>query len=257
MPVIVLLTDFGCKDYFVGVMKGVISIINPVARIVDLTHDIDRQDVRQAAFVLWASRRYFPDDSIFVCVVDPGVGSERRALCGNIDGQTFIAPDNGLLDYVAAEAREMQFYSATNRRYFRADVSTTFHGRDIFAPLGAHVSRGVRLNELGELFKYPETEKFYRPIRTGKNDGRIVYRDKFGNLFTSFLWDDRLLNAGATVKIGDRTIRKFCTSYSASRSKSAVGIKGSSGLLELAVNLGDAARLLRSSIGQKVSLTLS
>lgn len=254
MPVIVLLTDFGSKDYFVGVMKGVISTINPVARVVDLTHDIDRQDIRQAAFVLWASRKYFPDDSIFVCVVDPGVGTERKVLCGTIDGHTYVAPDNGLLDYVAAEAGEMQLYSATNRRYFRDDVSMTFHGRDIFAPLGAHLSRGVRLNELGEIFNYPKVDKFYKQIKPGRNNGVIVYKDKFGNLFTDFLWDDRLLNVRATVKIGDRTIRKFYTSYSASEVKGAVGIKGSSGLLELAVNLGDASRLLKSSVGRKVSL---
>lgn len=256
MPAVVLLTDFGSKDYFVGVMKGVISEINPVARVIDLTHDIERQDVKQAAFVLWASRKYFPDDSIFVCVVDPGVGSERRVLCGTIDGQTFVAPDNGLLDYVAAEAGEMQFYSATNRRYFRGNVSTTFHGRDIFSPLGAHLSRGVRLNELGELFKYPRGERFYSRIEPGRNDGSIVYKDKFGNLFTSFLWSDRLLDGGAAVKIGDRTIKKFYTSYSASGTKSAVGIKGSSGLLELAVNLGDASRLLRASVGKKIILNL-
>lgn len=256
MPAIVLLTDFGSKDYFVGVMKGVISTINPVARIVDLTHDIDRQDVKQAAFVLWASMKYFPDDSIFVCVVDPGVGSERRVLCGTLDGRTFVAPDNGLLDYVAAEAGEMHFYSTTNHRYFRDDISTTFHGRDIFAPLGAHLSRGLRLNELGEPFNYPRVERFYKQVEPGRNDGRILYKDKFGNLFTSFLWTDRLLDGGAAVKIGDRTIKKFYTSYSASERRGAVGIKGSCGLLELAVNLGDASRLLRASVGQKVSLTI-
>ncbi len=256
MPTIVLLTDFGSKDYFVGVMKGVISTINPVARIVDLTHDIERQDIRQAAFVLWASRRYFPDDSIFICVVDPGVGSDRRVLCGTIDGQTFVAPDNGLLDYAIAEGSEVNFHSATNARYFRPNVSTTFHGRDIFAPLGAHLSRGVRLNELGEFFRYPKVEPFYSEVLRGRNDGRIVYRDKFGNLFTSFVWSDRLLERPATVRIAGKSIRKFHTSYSSSGSKGAVGIKGSSGLLELAVNLGDASRLLKASVGSRVSLTL-
>lgn len=256
MPTIVLLTDFGSKDYFVGVMKGVISSINPVVRVIDLTHDIERQDVRQAAFVLWASRRYFPDDSIFVCVVDPGVGSERKVICGTIDGQTFVAPDNGLLDFVVAEADEARFHSATNAGYFRRDISTTFHGRDIFAPLGAHLSRGVRPDEFGEVFHYPRIERFYSAIAEGRNEGRIIYKDKFGNLFTSFLWSEELLDRPALVRIGGRVIRRFYTSYSASGTKSAVGVKGSSGLLELAVNLGDASRLLKSSVGAKVSLTL-
>lgn len=256
MPTIVLLTDFGSRDYFVGVIKGVISSINPVARVIDLTHSVERHDVRQAGFVLWASRKYFPDDSIFVCVVDPGVGSQRKVLCGSIDGQTFVAPDNGLLDYVVAEAGEIRFHTATNSRYFRHDISTTFHGRDIFAPLGAHLSRGVRLNELGEMFRYPKVVPFYRKIAEGRNEGRIVYKDKFGNLFTSFLWTEELLHRPATVRIGGRIIRKFYTSYSASGTKSAAGIKGSSGLLELAVNLGDASRLLKSSVRDKLSLTL-
>lgn len=256
MPTIVLLTDFGSKDYFVGVMKGVISDINPVARVVDLTHEIEPQNIQQAAFVLWASRKYFPEDSIFVSVVDPGVGSDRKIICGMIDGQTYVAPDNGLLDYVAADAREMQLYTATNPRYFRKEISTTFNGRDIFAPLGAHLSRGVRLSDVGEMFRYPKVEKFYRSITKGKNEGRVVYQDRFGNVFTNFLWSDALLKGSATVRLGTRSIGKFFNSYSESRSRSVVGIKGSSGMLELAVNLGNAARLLKSSIGRKVTLTL-
>lgn len=257
MPTIVLLTDFGSRDYFVGVMKGVISSINPVARVVDLTHEIEPQDVRQASFALWASRRYFPDDSIFVSVVDPGVGSERKIICGSIDGQQFVAPDNGLLDFVAAEGGEMHFNVATNLRYFRHEISNTFHGRDIFAPLGAHLSRGVKLDELGERFEYPKVERFYANLVKGKNDGEVVYQDRFGNVFTSFLWSDSLLEKKASVRIGSKTINKFFPSYSASGTKSVVGIKGSSGLLELAVNLGSAAKALKSSPGQKVTLTLS
>ncbi len=256
MPTIVLLTDFGSKDYFVGVMKGVIYSINPLARIVDLTHEIEPQNVRQAAFVLWASRKYFPEDSIFVNVVDPGVGSKRKIVCGSIDGQLFVAPDNGLLDYVAAEAGEIQLHEAVNYRYFRNDVSTTFHGRDIFAPLSAHLSRGVKLNEVGDRFSYPKIARFYSKIEKGKNVGRVVYVDRFGNVFTSFLWNDELFENNVTVKVGTKLIRKFYASYSISPTKAVVGIKGSSGLLELAINLGSAAKALRTSIGQKVTLTL-
>ncbi len=256
MPTISLLTDFGSKDYFVGVMKGVISSINPVARVIDLSHDIEPQNVPQAAFALWASREYFPDDSIFVCVVDPGVGSDRKIICGTIDGQMFIAPDNGLLDYVAAEGTEKSFYVVTNPQYFLPHVGTTFHGRDIFAPVAAHLSRGVRLRELGAPYNYPHVERFYREIAEGKNGGKIVYQDRFGNVFTNFLWNDALLSGHAVVRLGNRTIKEFYQSYSSSRSRRIVGVKGSSGLLELAINLGNAAKSLKSSIGQRLTLTL-
>ncbi len=256
MPTIVLLTDFGSKDYFVGVMKGVISSINPLARVVDLTHEIEPQNIRQASFVLWASRKYFPEDSIFVSVVDPGVGSERKIICGSIDGQLFIAPDNGILDYVAAEAGDTRFHVASNPKYFRENISTTFHGRDIFAPLAAHLSRGVGLREIGNRVDYPGVKKFYSEIEPGKNEGKVVYQDRFGNVFTNFLWDEALLAKSATVKIGTKLIRRFCVSYSASPTRNVVGIKGSNGLLELAVNSGSAAKVLRSSMGQKLTLTM-
>ncbi len=256
MPTIVLLTDFGSKDYFVGVMKGVVSSINPVAHIIDLTHDIEPQNIRQAAFVLWASHKYFPDDAIFVCVVDPGVGSDREILCGTIDEQTFIAPDNGLLDYVAAESSDKEFHVVSNSRYFLKGVSTTFHGRDIFAPVAAHLSRGIRLNEMGEAFRYPHVDRFYRDIVKGRNEGSVVYQDRFGNIFTNLLWNDILLGGTATVKFGRRLINNFYPSYASSITNGVVGVKGSSGLLELAINLGNAARVLKSVVGQKLILTL-
>ncbi len=160
MPLIVLLTDFGNKDNFVGVMKGVISGINPVAHLIDLTHEIEPQSVQQAAFVLWASRKFFPEDSIFVNVVDPGVGSDRKIICGRVDNQIFIAPDNGLLDYVVAEANELEFYEVSNKRFFLSDVSSTFHGRDIFAPVSANISRGIRLNEPRSAIQLSESATF-------------------------------------------------------------------------------------------------
>ncbi|MCL5267760.1 MAG: SAM-dependent chlorinase/fluorinase [Bacteroidetes bacterium] len=255
MAVIVLLTDFGVKDYFVGAMKGVIASVNPVVHVVDLTHEIERQDVRQASFVLWASRKSFPEDAIFVNVVDPGVGSKRKIICGKIDGQIFLAPDNGLLDYVAAEANEKEFYAVTSEGFFLKNVSSTFHGRDIFAPVSAYLSRGIRLNELGERFLYPEVKPFYKAIDTGKNTGEVVYHDRFGNVFTNFLWDDILLAKASNVKMGARVVSRFYLSYSEAQGRAVSGIRGSSGLLELAINRGDAARSLKTKIGQKIILT--
>ncbi|HUI31096.1 MAG TPA: SAM-dependent chlorinase/fluorinase [Candidatus Acidoferrales bacterium] len=282
MSLVVLLTDFGVRDYFVGVMKGVIAKINPDVKVVDLTHEIEPQNVRQAAFALWACRKFFPTDSIFVNVVDPGVGSSRRIICGRIDGQIFVAPDNGLLDYVVSEAREIDLYEVTNKNFFLVskgstslDVSSTFHGRDIFAPTAAYISRGTKLDELGKLFDYRRVAPFYTNIKKGDNAGEVVYRDGFGNVFTSFLWDDSLLNGTSSLRINSRIVSKFVRTYSEGVSsqdreeqektkvstrhkhgsgKELICVKGSSGLVEIAINLGDAAKILKSEIGQKVVL---
>lgn len=256
MPLAVLLTDFGTRDYFVGIMKGVISQINPLLKIVDLTHEIEPQNVRQAAFTLWASRKFFPEDSIFVNVVDPGVGSERKIICGRIDDQLFVAPNNGLLDYVVAEAGEKEFYEVTNKKFFLPTVSSTFHGRDIFAPVAAYLSRGIRLNELGERFEYPKVFPFYKKIERGKNVGEVVYHDHFGNIFTNFLWDDPLLAGNASLRIDSKTVTKFVGTYSDGKPGILVCVKGSSGLIEIAVDLGNASKILRSKVGQKVALFL-
>jgi len=257
MPVIVLLTDFGAKDYFAGVMKGVISGINSVSRVVDLTHEIEPHNVRQAAFVLWASRKFFPEGSIFVNVVDPGVGSTRKIICGVLDNQIFLAPDNGLLDYVVAETNGAEFYEVTNQKFFLQSMSATFHGRDIFAPVAAHISRGIKLSDLGNKFKYPEVKSFYKEIGKGKNDGEVVYQDHFGNAFTTFLWDDSLLAGKASLKISSKIITKFLRSYSEGEGKIPFCVKGSSGLIEIAVNRDNASKILKSKIGQKITLVLS
>ncbi|HEY9167351.1 MAG TPA: SAM-dependent chlorinase/fluorinase [Candidatus Kryptonia bacterium] len=254
MPQVVLLTDFGNRDYFVGVMKGVITGVNPVARIIDLTHSISRQSVPEAAFVLWASRRSFPDDAVFVCVVDPGVGSERKIICGEIDGQLFIAPDNGLLDFVVADGRSSRFFEVSNKSFFRQEVSTTFHGRDIFAPVAGHISRGTRLTEFGESFKYLSVRPFHLPLVDGVNVGRIVYQDVFGNVVTNLDWHDSLTGGKAVLKIGKKTIKRFFKTYSESKGNDLVGIKGSTGLLEVAINQGDAAKALKSRIALKLTL---
>ncbi len=254
MPAIVLLTDFGDQDFFVGVVKGVIANINPMARVIDLTHQIEPQNVSQAAFVLWASHKFFPDDGIFVSIVDPGVGTSRKIICGRIDGRIFVAPENGLLDYVVADAEDYEFYEVNSPEHFLPNVSTTFHGRDIFAPVAAHLSRGLRLNDLGGKFSYPKVERFYSSIRNGRNTGKVVYIDRFGNIFTSLLWNDTLLTGKSALTIGSRHITRYYHSYSESPGHAPVGIKGSSSLLEIAVNQGSAARILKARIGDKVTL---
>jgi S-adenosyl-L-methionine hydrolase (adenosine-forming) len=255
MSLVVLLTDFGTKDYFVGVTKGVIAQINPVLRVIDLTHEIEPQNVKQGAFALWASRKFFPEDTIFVNVVDPGVGSERGIICGKIDDQIFLAPNNGLLDYIVADAKETEFYEVTNPKFFLPFVSATFHGRDIFAPVAAHLSRGVRMNELGAPFHYPNVNRFYLKVKKGKSIGEIVYHDRFGNIFTNFLWDDSLLLGNSSLRINSKVVTRFVRTYSDVKTKTPVGVQGSSGLIEIAVNLGNASKMLKSRIGQRIMLT--
>ncbi|TLY27641.1 MAG: SAM-dependent chlorinase/fluorinase, partial [Ignavibacteria bacterium] len=148
-PTIALLTDFGLSDPYVGSMKGVISAIAPGTPILDLSHEVLPQNITQAGYLLWSCYKYFPAGTIFVCVVDPGVGSGRRVLCVDGAGYRFLGPDNGLLQLVLDSLDGYSIVIVENRRYFRNEISPTFHGRDIFAPVAAHLSRGVRSASLG------------------------------------------------------------------------------------------------------------
>src|SRR5437879_6404812 len=141
---IVLLTDFGTSDYFVAAMKGAILTVNPTAMIHDLTHEIPPQDIRAAAFILEACYRDFPPDTVFACVVDPGVGGQRKAIVVEAAERFFVAPDNGLLGLILQNQRSPKVFELSNRKYQRRQLSGTFHGRDIFAPAAAHISLGVR-----------------------------------------------------------------------------------------------------------------
>lgn len=256
MPLIVLLTDFGTRDYFVGVMKGIIVGINPLVNILDLSHEIEPQNVKQASFVLWASRKYFPENTIFVSVVDPGVGSKRKIICGRIGGQIFLAPDNGLLDYIVAETQSAEFYGVTNKNFFNADVSSTFHGRDVFAPVAAYLSQGVSPSDFGNHYVYRTVKPFYRSVRKGKNAGEIVYEDHFGNLVTNFLWDESLVAGRPVLIVNSKTIKDFVRTYSEGQKQKPVCIGGSTGLVEIAVNFGHASRVLRCGPGDKVNLVV-
>ncbi|MGC8653705.1 MAG: SAM hydrolase/SAM-dependent halogenase family protein [Candidatus Kryptoniota bacterium] len=256
MALIVLLTDFGNKDYFVGTMKGVIAGINPIARVIDLTHEIRPQNIQEASFQLWASYRFFPEDTVFVAVVDPGVGTGRKIIAARLDNRFYLVPDNGLLDYVVAESENREFYLVENNRYFLSDVSSTFHGRDIFAPVAAYISKGLRLNELGSLFSYRHVKKFYSSIAPGINESNVVYIDHFGNVFTGFLWDDELLTKRVKLTLGRHFVTVFASTYGDLPEKKLGGVHGSCGLLEIAARNGNASSLLRAKMGMKIKLTV-
>ncbi len=238
-PTIALLTDFGTKDAYVGMMKGVIASMNSNAKVLDITHNIRPQQVSEAAYVLWSAYRYFPEKTIFVCVVDPTVGSNRQIVVVKTPHHTFIAPDNGLLDLVLAENDVYHAVAATNPQFFLKRISATFHGRDIFAPLAAHLSVGIAPAAMGAniYLKNRTTFSFLSISEKGSYKGRIIYIDRFGNLVTNI----RLLRpSNVTVQIAGKNIGGLKRTYADVATGSPLCLIGSSGLLEVSVRDGNA-----------------
>ncbi len=188
-PLIVLTTDFGTKDNFVGIMKGVILGISPEAQIVDLMHEIQPQNFKQASFLLSVSIDYFPKGTIFLSIVDPGVGTARNAIVVLTEKYTFIAPDNGLLTYVLQKHKPIAIYSISNKQYQLDHISATFHGRDIFAPVASHIANGIDVKTIGDRISPISLITIQDPkcFLDGQHiwHGEIMHIDRFGNLITS------------------------------------------------------------------------
>lgn len=263
MSPIALLTDLGGKDPYVGVMKGVIYGINPEARIIDLGHEVPPQDIRGAAFILKTSYKYFPPGTIHVVVVDPGVGSGRKIICLKTPDYLFLAPDNGVLTFISLEERIEEMVEVSNRRYFPEEVSQTFQGRDIFAPVAAHLSKGVKPRELGPGMSHIEEFKIAEVHFSEKGlAGEIVHIDRFGNLITNIsrldLKELREKFPGKRVRIsvGGRRIPKINKSYAESPPGELLAIIGSSQLLEISLNRGSAQKALGLGRGDKVTVKL-
>jgi hypothetical protein len=257
MTVITLTTDFGLADGYVGTMKGVILGIDPTATIVDISHDIPPQDVREAAYTLYAAYPYFPQGTIHVVVVDPGVGSERRAIALRTPRATFVAPDNGVLSYVIVRERVEEIVNLTNPRYHLSPVSRTFHGRDIFAPAAAHLARGIPLAELGEplteIITFPLPRPQVRP--DGTIVGQVIHIDRFGNLITSIMSKDlpnRPLPRGGIIEIKGQSIRRIANNYAEGTPGELLALIGSSDHLEIAVSGGSAYQVLEAKVGDEV-----
>ncbi len=276
MPIITLLTDFGTEDEYVGVMKGVILSIAPDVHLVDLSHRIPPQAVRRAAFLLSSAVPYFPPDTVHLAVVDPGVGTERRALAVRTPAGTFVGPDNGLFSWVLAEVPEWVAVEIREPAYRLPRVSSTFHGRDIFAPAAAHLVAGVPLERLGPRVTDPVMLPVPRlEIGAGVLEGEVLYADRFGNLVTSigrFQWDgDRLILApafrpasgemalspkGARVVLADVELRGIRRTYGDVAVGEPVALVGSSGFLEIAIRQGSAAMALGVVAGAPVRILL-
>ena len=188
--IIAMLTDFGLSDGYVASVKGVILSKAPTARIIDISHTISAHDIRAAGYVLWNCYKYFPEGTVFVSVVDPGVGTGRKVIAVGGDGYTFLAPDNGLLQFILATIRAPRVTEITNKKYFREHVSRTFHGRDIFAPVAAAIASGIKLSSLGiEVEPQTKPHPFQAIDFNAKRlyNGEIIHIDRFGNVITDFL----------------------------------------------------------------------
>lgn len=242
--VITLLTDFGMADYFVGAVKGAILSVNPRAVIVDITHEIPPQDIGAGAFTLLAAYQTFPAGTVHVGVVDPGVGSERRPIILSANEQFFVGPDNGLFSYIYDREPSHRIVHVTSDRYFRPDPSTTFHGRDVFAPVAAALSNGVALEEFGaeidDAVRLPSLET---PLR-------IIHIDRFGNCVTNIT-----RGADKSLVINGQTISEFRRFYGEGDDESLFAIRGSAGFLEISVNGGSAAKILGARRGDEISFT--
>lgn len=250
--VIAILTDFGTRDYYVAAMKGTILSIHPSAVIVDITHEIAPQDIRSAAFVLEACYRDFPRGTIFVAVVDPGVGSERKAIVSESSGRFFLAPDNGLLSFVLNQG--ICAYQISNPKYLVSRISNTFHGRDVFAPAAAHLSLGAAIEDLGQEVERPIVFPASRPISLSDTEfeGEIVHIDRFGNLITNFRESD--LDEEFEISVSGQTVSAFHPNYAESPGGEVFAIIGSTGAVEISISGGSAAHLLGAKAGQRVVL---
>lgn len=259
LPVITLLTDFGTVDYFVGAVKGAILSVNPGAVIADITHEIPPQDIESAAFTLLATYKTFPAGTIHVAVVDPGVGSARRAIIVSTGEHFFVGPDNGIFTYIYDRESSHQTFQITAEEYFRPAPSSTFHGRDIFAPVAAALSNGVKPQAFGpSIDDEVRLENPLHPVqKDGKAEGRIIHIDRFGNCITNITRDVLADDTNATLLVKRKVIRTFKTFYSdeAGSPNDLFAIWGSAGFLEISVKGGSAADVLRTKRGHKVILT--
>lgn len=260
--IITLLTDFGIEDEYVGAMKGVILGIAPHARLVDITHQVAPQAIGEASYLLGAAYPYFPPGTVHIAVVDPGVGGERRAIAVATPAAVFLGPDNGLLAPVLQAEREQwgeraEVRELSNRSLWRAAVSSTFHGRDVFAPTAAHLLNGAPLADLGSVLEevHPSTVQPPRSDVHGALHGEIVHVDRFGNCISNITrrhLKDAGLSGALRVEIAGQHVAGLYTTYSAAPVGIPIALIGSSGHLELAVREGQASRALTVVTGTRL-----
>jgi S-adenosyl-L-methionine hydrolase (adenosine-forming) len=255
--IITLTTDFGLSDPFVGIMKGVILGIAPEAQIVDITHDIHAYDITEAAFIVNSSYAYFPDGTIHVVVIDPGVGSARRPIAAFAKDQCFVAPDNGVLSFVLHHQPSdpiPSVYHIRNKSLFQNPVSHTFHGRDIFAPTAAHLSRGTPIESVGERI----VDFINKPLPKARPRGEnrllatVLRIDRFGNLITNLRRSD--LHSDFIIRIAGLDVTRLCHSFAEADPGEFFAFEGSTGYIEIALDQGSAAARLSVKRGAEIEV---
>lgn len=258
--VITLFTDFGTRDIYAGVMKGVILSICPDVQIIDLTHEIPPQDIRAAAWQISASYNYFPKGSVHVAVVDPGVGTSRRPILVACDGHFFIGPDNGLFSLLYQSEMPFDVYVLNQKKYFLDKISATFHGRDIFAPVAGHLACGTPPEELGERIRDPVIFSATKPEFDGRTlYGEVVWIDRFGNLITSISkqeFEKHIQKKPFVIKAGSISLKFLQKTYAGDKKHGIIALFSSSDLLEIAAVSGSAARRLKMGAGAAVTVTI-
>ena len=259
-PVVALLSDFGTCDHYAGTMRGVILGICPDAALVDVTHDIRPHDIQAASLELAAASPYFPAGSIFLVVVDPGVGSARRGLAADTGAHRFVAPDNGVLTHVFEQTPPRQVVELTERRYARPTISRTFEGRDRFAPAAAWLARGIRLTALGRPLRDPVTLDLpVLEVREGSIAGCVVCIDRFGNAVTNVdrRRFERLAAAGGVdIEVGGCEVGRLVETYADIEPGEVCALFGGTDHLEFAANAASAGERLGLKVGAAVLVTV-
>lgn len=260
-PIITLTTDYGTNDHLVGVLKGVILSINPEVNIVDITHSILAHDILDGALTLSQAYKFFPSKTIHLVVVDPGVGTARRPILVAGDTHYFVAPDNGVLSAIYDQSESLYVWNITSEHYFRQPVSNTFHGRDIFAPVAAWLSKSWQTASFGDAITDFVRFAIPKPKVSGNTTKGIVLRvDNFGNLITNLTVEDvpALIapDAKFTIRVGNAAVTKIVPTFAQGAAGETFAIIGSSGYIEICVNKGSAARTVGAGRGAEVTVEL-
>ncbi len=256
---ITLTTDFGLADHFVGVMKGVMLGIAPGARIVDICHGVSSFHIPEGAFTISQAYRYFPRGTVHAIVVDPGVGTARRPVVAEAAGQYFVAPDNGVLSMVYSREKH-KVRAITNAKYFLKEVSQTFHGRDVFAPVAAHLSKGAPVARLGKVIDNYLKLDFETPVHTARRawTGQVLKVDHFGNLVTNFRVADfpKIAAGRFEMAIGMERVGRLAHNYAECAPGELFAIEGSTGYLEVSLGQASASKRLGCAAGAPVEVTM-
>lgn len=259
MTVITLMTDFGEKEGYAGILKGVIWSICPTVQIADITHEISPQDILKGALILQRAHPFFPIGTVHVAVVDPGVGTERRPITMRVSGHTFVGPDNGLFTAVIENAEvnhlQVEIYHLTNKKLFLPVISSTFHGRDIFAPVSAHLAKGISIAEVGPLISDPVRIQLPKHEKTPTGwKAHIIGIDRFGNIATDLPAGIIGNKKKCKIRIGRYDVIGIANTYEEGSSNVLLALANSEGYLELAIAQGSAAQITKAELGDIVEI---